>query len=239
MKQIKEYCFFNEFEHQFYVKRVPTRSLNHLVNTVEQRCLLGTWTSPKIMKAMEKAYRVVKMYEIYQSPETTMYDHETNDGGLFEKEGGSSGLGCHREKKTGLWLSFVSIRSGANSAKTELDTNDVFFYDNQMDDFCQMLTDPTKQVLNFEIVNDHIVQVSWIHDNDFVDEDEYLLGHFHDILGPSENVRCSRPAQRKSVVPRHGFRHLYRKVECTDIITERLPRRFHRRIGGTLHRGIR
>ena len=50
----------------------------------EQRVLLGTWTTPEIVKALDKGYKVVKIYEVYHWPETTQYDPQTGNG-LFSE----------------------------------------------------------------------------------------------------------------------------------------------------------
>ena len=49
----------------------------------EKRCLLGTWCTPEIQKAIEKGYVVFKIYEIYHWDETSQFNKETGEGGLF------------------------------------------------------------------------------------------------------------------------------------------------------------
>ena len=47
----------------------------------DERALVGCWVSPEILKAVEKGYKILKIYEVYHWPETCQYGDETN--GLF------------------------------------------------------------------------------------------------------------------------------------------------------------
>ncbi|XP_046583695.1 uncharacterized protein LOC124290898 [Haliotis rubra] len=49
----------------------------------EQRAILGTWCTPEIVKAIEKGYQVIKVYEVYHWSETAQYNPETGECGLF------------------------------------------------------------------------------------------------------------------------------------------------------------
>ena len=51
--------------------------------SVEDRALTGLWCTPEILKAMEKRYQILKVYEVYHFPETTEYDPVTKEGDLF------------------------------------------------------------------------------------------------------------------------------------------------------------
>jgi len=46
----------------------------------DDRALVGTWCLPEILKALEKGYTLVKIYEIYHFDQTTKYDR---DGGCL------------------------------------------------------------------------------------------------------------------------------------------------------------
>ena len=48
-----------------------------------ERVITGTWTILEVQKALEKGYEIQKIYEIYHFPETTQYNPETKEGGLF------------------------------------------------------------------------------------------------------------------------------------------------------------
>jgi hypothetical protein len=48
-----------------------------------QRAWTGTYCTPELQIAIEKGYKVVKIYEIYHWRETSRYDPETQTGGLF------------------------------------------------------------------------------------------------------------------------------------------------------------
>ena len=49
----------------------------------EQRALTGTYCTPELQKAMEKGYRLLKVYEVYHWDESAQYDPVTKSGGLF------------------------------------------------------------------------------------------------------------------------------------------------------------
>ena len=49
----------------------------------EQRSMIGTWCTPEIQTAVRKGYKVLKIYEVYNFEESTQYNPETGDGGLF------------------------------------------------------------------------------------------------------------------------------------------------------------
>ncbi|KAG8239545.1 hypothetical protein J437_LFUL019266 [Ladona fulva] len=48
----------------------------------EEREITGTWVSDELKKAVEKGYKVIKMYEVWQY-NCTLYDGEKDEGGLF------------------------------------------------------------------------------------------------------------------------------------------------------------
>ena len=49
----------------------------------EDRAMTGTWCTPELQTAVRLGYRVLKIYEVYHWKETTRYDPETKEGGLF------------------------------------------------------------------------------------------------------------------------------------------------------------
>lgn len=53
--------------------------------TPDKRALLGVWTTPELMKALEKGYELTKIYEVYHFPETIAYSPETGEEGLFHQ----------------------------------------------------------------------------------------------------------------------------------------------------------
>ncbi|KAK3106672.1 hypothetical protein FSP39_024929 [Pinctada imbricata] len=54
-------------------------------HTDEERCFVGTWTTPELAKALEKEYQILKIYQVYHWPKTTQYDPTLREGGLFAK----------------------------------------------------------------------------------------------------------------------------------------------------------
>ena len=49
----------------------------------EDRTMTGTWCTPELQTAIRLGYRVLKIYEVYHWKDTTQYDAETKEGGLF------------------------------------------------------------------------------------------------------------------------------------------------------------
>jgi len=49
----------------------------------EKRAFVGTWCTPKLEKAVEKGYLIIKTYEVYHFEESSRNDSHTETGGLF------------------------------------------------------------------------------------------------------------------------------------------------------------
>ena len=49
----------------------------------DKRSIIGTWCTPEIELAIEKGYKILKIYEVYHFEESTQYDPKTGKGGLF------------------------------------------------------------------------------------------------------------------------------------------------------------
>ena len=49
----------------------------------EDRMMVGTWCTPELYMAVCKGYRILSMYEVYHWKETTQYNSQTTQGGLF------------------------------------------------------------------------------------------------------------------------------------------------------------
>ena len=54
-------------------------------HTEEQRAILGTWTTPEVIKAIELNYKIIEIYEVWNFPETSQYNPDTGEGGLFSE----------------------------------------------------------------------------------------------------------------------------------------------------------
>ncbi|XP_067676263.1 uncharacterized protein [Haliotis asinina] len=52
-------------------------------HTDEERSFIGTWCTPELQIALEKGYKILKVYEVYHWAETTQYHKNTQSGGLF------------------------------------------------------------------------------------------------------------------------------------------------------------
>ena len=51
----------------------------------EKRCLLGTWCTHEIKKAIGKGYTIMKIYEVYHWDETSQFNIDSGDSGLFSE----------------------------------------------------------------------------------------------------------------------------------------------------------
>ncbi|XP_067685645.1 uncharacterized protein [Haliotis asinina] len=52
-------------------------------HTDEERSFIGTWCTPELQIALEKGYKILKVYKVYHWAETTQYHKTTQSGGLF------------------------------------------------------------------------------------------------------------------------------------------------------------
>ncbi len=57
-------------------------SCNH---SDEDRAFIGTWCTPEVEKAMEKGYKVLEIFEVWDYEKTSKFDGEDQDTGLFTK----------------------------------------------------------------------------------------------------------------------------------------------------------
>lgn len=51
-----------------------------------ERALVGSWCTPEILEAQKAGYKILQIYEVYNYKESTQYDSETGEGGLFAKQ---------------------------------------------------------------------------------------------------------------------------------------------------------
>ena len=99
----------------------------------EQCVLLGTWTTLEIWKAIDKGYRIVRVYEVYHWPESTQYDPRTGKGGLFSEyvnaflkvKQESSGWPewCKTQQDKDAYLSSYEHREGIALAREKVQKN--------------------------------------------------------------------------------------------------------------------
>lgn len=75
----------------------------------EQRALTGTWVSLELDKAVKLGYTIMERYSAWHFPQTTQYNHDTQQGGLWVEY-------------INLWLKLKQEASGYPSwCKTEAD----------------------------------------------------------------------------------------------------------------------
>uniref|UniRef100_A0A8W8MKJ3 Uncharacterized protein n=1 Tax=Magallana gigas TaxID=29159 RepID=A0A8W8MKJ3_MAGGI len=56
---------------------------NDCTCSLEERAITGTWCTPEIQMAMSKGYTILNIYEVYHFAESSMYDADSCEGGLF------------------------------------------------------------------------------------------------------------------------------------------------------------
>lgn len=58
---------------------------NDCLHTDEERCLVDTWLTPELQKAVELGYQLLEIYEVWHFEETAQFDKRQNRDGLFNK----------------------------------------------------------------------------------------------------------------------------------------------------------
>ena len=160
----------------------------------EDRALVGTWCLPEIMKALEKGYTLVKIYEVYHFPQRSQHD---KDGGLFtayvdtflkyKQESSDWPTWCDTPEKKDLYLKEYFENEGIQLDATHICKNPgkrslsniklnsfwgkfgqrnnyskcTYFTASQLADFCTLITDQTKSIKNFHIVNENLIYLEY------------------------------------------------------------------------------
>lgn len=60
-----------------------TTNQKKCTHSEQNRSITGTYATPEILLAVQKGYRVIKVYEVWNFPDSMQYDRETHSGGLF------------------------------------------------------------------------------------------------------------------------------------------------------------
>ena len=56
---------------------------DHCKHNEEDRAFVGTWVTDEVKKAIEKGYKVIKLYEVWHFNNISQYDPQTQSGGIF------------------------------------------------------------------------------------------------------------------------------------------------------------
>ncbi|KAK3107774.1 hypothetical protein FSP39_021983 [Pinctada imbricata] len=164
--------------------------------TNEARSFVGTFCTPEIQMAVEKGYQIMKTYEVYHWSETTEYDPDSKEGGLFanyinmflkikqEASGRPEWVKTESdlekyiemyEKREGIRLdpNHVDFNSGMRSlAKLLLNSfwgkfgqrmnlsKTEFIHDSQAYKLFDKMTDPTIEIIDFNIINEETLMLS-------------------------------------------------------------------------------
>ncbi|XP_041351271.1 uncharacterized protein LOC121370216 [Gigantopelta aegis] len=173
----------------------------------EERNITGTWCIPEILKAMEKGYQVITVYEVYHWPETTQYNPTTRDGGLFaeyintflklKQEASGWPEWCLTDEDKDQYIRQYRDKEGVQLDKDKITKNpglrslaklclnsfwgkygqrlnmkqSAFIHESNADVFFQMLADPTKEVIDFHVLTETILQLEYQHKSTFIPED--------------------------------------------------------------------
>ncbi|XP_070548560.1 uncharacterized protein [Ptychodera flava] len=62
---------------------VDTKQQAPCEHSDDQRSFVGTWTTPDLAKALEKGYKVIKVFEVWHYRESEEYNRESQTGWLF------------------------------------------------------------------------------------------------------------------------------------------------------------
>jgi hypothetical protein len=174
--------------------------------TNEQKSIIGTWCTPEIHKAVEKGYKVMKIYEVYHWSETTLHNVEKKEGGLFteyvnlflkfKQQASDWPEWCKVESDRTKYLQDYADHEGVHLDWQKIEKNPglrslaklclnsfwgkfgqrlnmsqtTFIHESEADQFFQYLSDPSKEVTNFTIISDSMIQLDWAHESAFVPE---------------------------------------------------------------------
>ncbi|XP_041349362.1 uncharacterized protein LOC121368687 [Gigantopelta aegis] len=173
----------------------------------EERSIIGTWCIPEILKAMEKGYRVIRVYEVYNWPETMQYEPTTHEGGLFadyintflklKQEASGWPEWCVTEEDKNQYIRQYRDKEGIQLDQDKIVKNpglrslaklclnsfwgkygqrlnmkqSAFIHENNADVFFQMLANPTKNIIDFQVLTESILQLEYQHKSTFIPED--------------------------------------------------------------------
>ena len=59
-----------------------TMNQDHCTHSDEERCIIGSWLTDEVRKAVDKGNCLVEVFEFWENS-VTCFDKETNSGGLF------------------------------------------------------------------------------------------------------------------------------------------------------------
>ena len=98
-----------------------------------ERALVGTWTTDEIQKALAVGYEIITLYEVWDFPESSQYDHTSHTGGLFtgyidkffKLKLQYSGWpdGCVSESEKDAYIDSIFEREGIKLKKEDIEIN--------------------------------------------------------------------------------------------------------------------
>ncbi|KAG1651986.1 putative DNA polymerase [Nymphon striatum] len=164
----------------------------------KDRSLKGTWTTVEIQKALSLQYKIVKIYEVWHYPETTIYSSTSkglfsdyiNTFLKFKEQSSGYPSTCVTVKdqeeykqayfeKEGVILGDMSPNPGLRSV-AKLSLNNIWgklaqrnnmsqvLFCDKPSDFFMALTDPTKIVTDFKIITDVMVMLVYTNSSESV-----------------------------------------------------------------------
>ena len=155
----------------------------------EQRALTGTWCIIEILKALEKGYTLLKVYEVYHFKETSvgLFANYVNTFLKFKQESSDWPKWCQTEEDKERYLANYFENEGIELDREKIQTNPglrslaksslnnfwgkfgqrntfaktQYFSGTQLADFFALVSDTSKDIKNFHIVNDNLIVVEY------------------------------------------------------------------------------
>ena len=168
-----------------------TRNQNECNHTDTQRSFICTWTTDEVSKAVDKGYKVLEVYEVWHFAKTSddlfkgyirrfmkiklessKYDFKTKEEEASFKAKIKDSLDINVEKfefnaglrsisKLCLNLLWGKFGQRSNMSQTK--------YVTEVSDFYEILLDDKLDNINFQFINDHMVQITYNIKDQFVD----------------------------------------------------------------------
>ena len=173
------------------MKCLMLHSNNSCLCSDEERCLVHTWTTPEVEMAINYGYKIMHTYEILHWRELKQIDGETKKGGIFhsyinmflnikaEASGFPADVKMDDDRK--LYINEFKKQEGILLEQRKLTLNSfdgkfgqrvnmkkcVFF--TQAEDIYKLLTDYSKKVSNFHVINGNLVVMEYTKKQDFME----------------------------------------------------------------------
>ncbi|XP_052691944.1 uncharacterized protein LOC128169970 [Crassostrea angulata] len=120
------------------------------------RVLTGTYCTPELLKAIEKGYKILKIYEVYHWEDSTQYDPSSKTGGLFapyinmflkiKQEASGRPDWVKTEDDLARYIEMYEQREGIRLDPDNIEHNP---------GLRSLMANPTIEIQDFNIIDDH------------------------------------------------------------------------------------